>query len=147
MEKKTTDQEESRQPRISDRVPFIPYKILAADLPFFTDSECRNEVPEVRLCILLPLDPDDALVVRDIVPTPFKYQAGDYVDWSLDSKTLWEECWYRDPNTSEIKKAWNFHVNFTGAVISPEALEENRARIQDLEARTLARLDAQGSVH
>jgi len=130
------------EPRVTEALPLIPYKVLASDLPFYRDPECTEQVEEARICVLIALDPDDVIVPRDIVPTFGRYEVGSYLEWSLESKRLWEDSWYRNPDTGEVERAWTFHVLFQGAVISEAAVEKERERISDLDKRTLAKLDS-----
>ena len=46
-------------PAETDEMPIVPYRVLHTDIPFYSDSECKNEVPEARIAILEMLDPDD----------------------------------------------------------------------------------------
>lgn len=127
-------------PVVSDTLPLIPYKVLAADLPFYRDQECTEQVDEARICVLVALDPEDVIVTRDVVPTFGRYPVGGYVDWSLESKRLWEDCWYRNPERGEVERAWTFHVLFQGAVLSDDVVASNQEKLADLEKRTLERL-------
>ncbi|HLV02091.1 MAG TPA: hypothetical protein VKZ59_12540 [Acidobacteriota bacterium] len=134
---------ESFQPNYTDKLPLVPFKILETDIPIYSDPECKQQVPEGRILILLGLGPDEKVVEEEIVPTRLRYQKDQYVTWSFNSKKVWEDCWYIDPRTGEITKAWGLHVEFTGAVISSETVAANRDHLQDLETRTLERLKEQ----
>lgn len=137
---KKEEEQYPQEPQTTDLVPIVPYKVLHSGLPFFSDPECQEQVEKARICILLALDPEDRVVEPDIVPTFGEYPEGAYVAWSLDSKKLWEGCWFRNPETAQIEKAWNFHVLFTGAVIAADALEAEKERIQQQEAQTFKRM-------
>lgn len=127
-------------PETTSKVPLVPYKVVAAGIPFYRDPECSQEVPDARLCILRALDPDQPVLELDLVPTFRRYRKGDYVTWVLNSKKLWEACWYRDPKTGETKQAWNFHVEFLGSVIEPSAIIQEKDRIEELERKIEERL-------
>jgi hypothetical protein len=124
---------ESRQPDYTDKMPVVPHKVLHADVPFFSDAECQNQVADATIAILRPLD-SDSFVQTDVVPTRKIYQVGQYVTWLLNKEKLWEDCYYRDPETGRIERAWTLHVEFVGSVISKEAIEKDRERLQQLEA-------------
>jgi hypothetical protein len=128
------------EPEIVDSVPLVPFKVIETDIPFFRDSECQEVVEDARIAILQALDPEDAILEQELVPTTVKYNKGDYVTMNLESKKLWEESWYKDPYTGKIEKAWEVHVSFVGARISESALEKDRERITDLEQRIEQRM-------
>jgi hypothetical protein len=133
---------DSNRPETTDSVPLVPFKVLETDIPFYSDKDCTQLVPDASIVIIQALDPEDSIQELDIVPTTKKYQKGDYVTLALDNKRLWEDCWYRDPDSGEIEKAWRIHVCFVGAVIDPAAVEKDRDRIEDLERRVAERLEA-----
>lgn len=141
MALKETEANETREPTVTNKVPLVPFKVLAADIPFFRDQECTDEVPDARIAIIQALDPDDQIQELDIVPTTKRYQPGTYVTLAFDNKQLWENCWFRDPETNEIQRAWRIHVNFIGEVISPEVVEKERAHLQDLERRVQKKIE------
>ncbi len=106
-----------RDPGVTDATPIVPYRVLHAEIPFYSDPECTQEVPEARIAILEMLDPDDTLGELDVVPSRKKYEPGQLVRWSLNNKTGWEESWYRPPEKSEIERAWVYHVEFIGQLL------------------------------
>ena len=108
-------------PDKTDEMPIVPYRVLYADIPFYSDPECKNEVPEARIAILEMLDPDDKVKELDIVPVLKKYEPGQLLRWNLNNKAEWEESWYRHPETGKVERAWTFHVEFIGAVISDQS--------------------------
>jgi hypothetical protein len=128
-------------PEITHKVPLVPFKVLRAGLPFFRDEACADEVLEARLAVIQALDPDDEVQELDLVPTTKTYREGDYVTLAFDNKKLWEDCYYRDPESGEVVKAWRIHVNFIGEVISPEALAQDKDRVADLERRVREKIE------
>lgn len=116
------------------QLPVVPYRVLYAEIPFYSDSECRDQVPDARIAILKALDPDNSYVEPDIVPTLKKYKTGQLLNWSLNNKRVWEECWYRNPETNKIEQAWTLHVEFDGKQISERTIKENRVKLDELEA-------------
>lgn len=42
------------------------------------------------------------------------FQKGKRVGWEWDNSTVWGDAWYRDPETDEIKLAWNSSFEFVG---------------------------------
>lgn len=126
-------------PGETDTMPVVPYRVLYADLPFFSDSDCTDPVSGASIAILEGLDPDDELHELDVVPSRKSYQPGQLVSWFLNHKQIWEECWYRNPETGQVERAWTVHAEFTGQVISKKAQEEDRSRLEDLEKRMQTR--------
>jgi len=117
-----------------DELPALPHRILYADIPFYSDPECKQQVTDGTILILQSLDPDDPIQELDIVPTRKRYQAGQIVVWDLNNKKLWEKAWYRQPETGEIEQAWSFHVEFIGKVVSPQVVAANAEKLKKLQA-------------
>ncbi len=123
------------KPEETDELPFIPYRVLYSDLPFYDDPACENEVTDACIAILEALDPDDELMELDVLPTRKEYQPGQLVTLTLNNKRLWEECWYRNPETLQIEQAWTLHVEFIGQVINEKTQEENKERLEELSQK------------
>lgn len=104
-------------PGTVDRMPVRPYRILHADLPFCSDPECKNRVAGASLIVLRSEDPKQTHQVVECLPTRRKYQAGQLVKWDLDKDVVWQESWYRNPETGATEKAWTQCVEFTGKVV------------------------------
>ncbi|GAB4238249.1 MAG: hypothetical protein Kow00109_12580 [Acidobacteriota bacterium] len=131
----------SKKPDVTHKVPLVPFKVLQTGIPFYRDPECTQRVPDATLMVLQALDPEDEVQEYDIVPTTLEYKVGDYVTLGFENKRLWEDCYYRDPETGEIRKAWKIHVDFIGDVIAPEAVEKERDRIRELERRVQEKIE------
>lgn len=128
-----------RDPEQTDAMPIVPYRVLYADIPFYSDAECKKEVAEARISILEALDPDDELVEWDVVPSLNRYEPGQLLQWTLNNKQLWEESWYRNPETGQIERAWTLHVEFVGQVLSQQTLMENEETLKAIEAKLAAK--------
>lgn len=122
-------------PEETDEMPVVPYRVLYTDLPVYSDAACRKRISDAHIAVLLPLDPDDQILELDVVPTRASYQPGQIITWDLNNKRTWEAGWYRNPDSGQVEKAWTMHVEFTGKLIQPKTLEENRAKLADLERR------------
>ena len=94
---------------------------------------------------LQALDPDDPVLELEIAPTTRAYRKGDYVTMNLETKRMWDTCWYKDPTTGKTEKAWNVHAEFTGDLVSAAAIEGDKKRIADLERRLEERMRASHS--
>jgi hypothetical protein len=119
----------------TSKVPLVPFKVLEAGIPFYTDADCTQMVDDACIYILQGLDPDDPIEELDIVPSTNKYEKGSYVTIGFDNTKLWEDCWFRDPDTGEIQKAWRLHTNYIGESILPESIDADKVRIADLEKK------------
>ncbi len=116
--------QDNTMPTTTDEPAAIPHKVLHVGIPFYTDQECRQQVPNATILILEPIDPDDDIKELDVVPTTRHYQVGQLVQWLLYKDNVWEECWYRNPETGAIERAWKRCVEFTGPVLSDKAVAE-----------------------
>lgn len=124
---------EGVEPGVTDTMPVVPHKVLHSGLPIYIDREATREAPEGTVAVLQPLDPD-GFQMLEVVPTRKVYEPGQYLNWQLNKDKLWEECFYRNPDTGQIEQAWTMHVEFVGKVISDKALEADRLRLERLEA-------------
>lgn len=130
-----------RVPNITEQVPLVPFRVRKTGIPFYRDPECKDQVTDATLMIIQALDPDDEIQELELVPTTKTYREGDYVTMLLDNKKLWEDCYYRDPETGEIQKAWRIHVNFIGDVISESAVAGQKEHLEDLERQVARKIE------
>jgi len=121
-------------PGQTDELPALPHRVLYANIPFYADPECKQQVTDGTILILQSLDPDDPIQELDVAPTRKNYQAGQIVVWDLNNKKLWEKAWYRNPESGRIEQAWSFHVEFMGKVVSPDVVKANSEKLQKLQA-------------
>ena len=91
-----------RDPQYSDEMPVVPYRVLYANIPFYSDPECTQKVEAAKIAILEALDPDDEFKELDVVPSLNRYEPGQLVRWTLDNKNLWEASWYKNPESGQI---------------------------------------------
>jgi len=104
-------------PGIVEEMPARPYRVLHADLPFYSDPECKSKADGARLVVLRCEDPKQQHQVHECMPTRKKYQTGQLVRWDLNNKVIWQESWYRDPETGLTEKAWTQAVEFVGRIV------------------------------
>jgi len=123
-------------PATTDWMPVVPYRVLHNEIPFYSDPECKQEVPDAKIVILEALDPDDSYKELDVLPTLKKYEIGQLVDWNLNNKRIWEKSWYQNPETTKIERAWILHIEFVGNVVSENCIEKNRTLLKEIGART-----------
>lgn len=117
-------------PGVTTEMPIRPYRVLYADLPFYSDPECREEVKGARIVVLKCEDSRQEHRPIECLPTRMKYEAGQLVCWELNNKTLWDAAWYRSPESGDSEKAFAQSVEFNGRVFtgdSPPAPAESSA--------------------
>lgn len=106
-------------PEIVEVMPARPYRVVHADLVFYSDPECTKPVKDARLVVLRSEDPMQQHQVQECLPTRKKYQVGQIVDWDLDNKRIWPQSWYVNPETGNKEEAWVQSVEYTGRVVAP----------------------------
>ena len=98
--------------------PARPYRVLHADLPFYSDPKGLIEVQGARLVVLQCEDPMQTHQPIECMPVRKNYRAGQRVGWDLNNKKLWETAYYRNPSSGEVERAWAQSVEFTGPVVN-----------------------------
>jgi len=98
-------------------MPRRPYEVLHADLPFYSDQAGTLEVTGARLVVLKCRDSKQLHQPVECMPVRRNYRTGQIVNWDLDNKKMWDQAWYRDPDTGEIDRAWAQAVEFIGQVV------------------------------
>jgi len=98
-------------------MPARPYRILHADVPFYSDEQCRSEIKWARLLILNCEDPCQKQQTVECMPTRKRYAKGQVVQWELDKDQVWDAAWYINPDTGKKEKAWARAVEFVGRVV------------------------------
>jgi hypothetical protein len=102
-------------------IPLEQYRVYEANIPIFYDPECTKRFPKGTGVLLETLSPGGASTRSQIFPTlNTDYEKGRLVAWEWNMRNVWENGWYRDPRTGEIKKAWVQAAEFCGP-----HLEEN----------------------
>jgi hypothetical protein len=104
-------------PSVLRQMPARPYKVLHADLPVYSDSSCKAETNGVRMVILRCEDPKQTHRPTECMPSRKRYSKGQVVSWELNNKSVWNEAWYRNPETGKPEKAWSRAVEFEGRVV------------------------------
>lgn len=98
-------------------MPARPYKVLHADLPFYSDAECSMEVKGARLLVLQSEDPKQEHKTVECIPAMKRYFQGQIVQWELNGKHIWGAAWYLNPDTGKKENAWVRAVEFEGKVV------------------------------
>jgi hypothetical protein len=104
-------------PEETQEMPVRPYTVLHDLLPFYSDSDCREEVQGARLVVLRSDDPRQSHHPTECMPTRKLYSKGQILLWDINGKQQWEESWYLNPETGVREKAWIRSVEFVGKVM------------------------------
>lgn len=81
----------------------------------YSDADCKNEIPNAKGVILETSSPSGAKTFFRIFPTTkTHFQKGKRVAWEWSNERTWADAWYRDPDTNQIKLAWNSAMEFVG---------------------------------
>ncbi len=104
------------RPGETREMPARPYRVLHANLPFYSDANCQIPVQGAYLVVLRCEDPAQKFHPVECMPTRRQYQHGQVVRWEINPKALWEQSWFVDPETGKPEKAWTQSVEFDGLV-------------------------------
>lgn len=81
----------------------------------YSDPDGKNPIPEVRGVILETTSAGGLTRSHRIFPTTRgHFERGKRVAWEWSDKNQWDAAWYRDPDTGEIRKAWDGSLEFVG---------------------------------
>lgn len=81
----------------------------------YRDPDCKIPWTYGKGVILETETPGRTRRFLRIFPTmKTHFQKGERVGWEWDSDTVWSDAWYKDPESGEIKLAWNSSSEFVG---------------------------------
>jgi PIN like domain len=82
----------------------------------YSDSDCRQVQESVKGLILeIRNQPGDTFVCFVVYPTTLThFTKGKILTSEWNMSNIWEESWYQDPETNEIKSAWGSAAEFIG---------------------------------
>lgn len=84
-------------------------------VPIYQDADCTNPWPIGNGVILETETPGGTQRFFRIFPsTKTHFKKGRKVAWEWNLSTVWKEAWYRDPDSGEIRPAWNSAGEFVG---------------------------------
>ncbi len=111
-------------PDLVDQMPVRPYRVLHADLPFYSDPECRTGVVGARLIMLRCEDPRQKFHPIEAMPVRRRYQEGQIVRWEINNKAMWEISWFINPENGQKEKAWTLATEFVGPVVNAKSVAD-----------------------
>ncbi|RZF78801.1 hypothetical protein EXT46_15395 [Pseudoalteromonas sp. CO325X] len=84
-------------------------------VPIFSDSKCTVPISNGKGVILKSASSSGAKIFYRIFPTTrTHFEKGRKVAWEWSHENSWSDAWYRDPESNEIKLAWNSSMEFVG---------------------------------
>jgi len=97
----------------------IPHEINIVYHPgvmIYRDENCTDELTNAKGLILETTSPGKVEIFKRIFPTTKSeyYVKGKRVSWEWDLSCVWGKTWYKDPDTGEIKNAWDSAGEFNG---------------------------------
>jgi hypothetical protein len=103
--------------RILKMLHAIPRRhyVVVYSTPLFSDADGRHERSDVHGVMLQSVGPRGGIEGFRVHPTRKNFSPGQSVSWEWDLQGPgWDDSWYRDPTTGEIKFAWNGSLEFIG---------------------------------
>jgi hypothetical protein len=98
-----------------DSVPTETNVVYHPGVHLYSDSGCSQKMPEVLGVILETTSPGGATKQFRIFPTTrTHFKEGQRVAWEWSFDKTWGPSWYKDPDTGEIRKAWDSSAEFIG---------------------------------
>jgi hypothetical protein len=98
-----------------DAVPTEINVVHHPGVDLYSDSNCEQKVPDAKGVILETTSPGGTTKSFRIFPTTrthFKKGKGVAREWGFDR--TWGRTWYRDPDSGQIKFAWDSAAEFVG---------------------------------
>ena len=84
-------------------------------VPVHSDQECLHEIPGVKGIILKTESSSGAATMYRIFSSTRTYfEKGKRVSWEWNLAKTWSDAWYRDPDSNQVKLAWNSSGEFIG---------------------------------
>jgi hypothetical protein len=84
-------------------------------VPIYSDPACKHEIKGAKGIILKTSSSSGARTFFRIFPsTRTHFKKGKRVAWEWSFEKTWGDSWYKDPDTNDIKLAWNSSAEFIG---------------------------------
>lgn len=96
-------------------VPHEVNVVYHPGVPVYGEAKGTAERPGVKAVVLETTSPGGATKQLRVYPTTrTHFQKGRRVAWEWSFDHTWNESWYRDPDSNEIKYAWTSSAEFVG---------------------------------
>jgi len=102
--------------RMVKSIPRHSYVVRMSGIKLYADSAATRPREDVRGVLLETLSPEGESLHKQVFPTTKTYVPGESLswEWNLSKKRSWDETWYRDPDSMEIKPAFSASFEFIG---------------------------------
>jgi len=94
-------------------IPRERHIVAKTDVPLYETADAKTPLHDAYGLILDFISPGVAQVTSHIYPATGLYEVGKEVSWEWGGRQ-YPETWYRDPESGEIKLAWNGSLEFRG---------------------------------
>lgn len=85
------------------------------EVPIYSDEQCLHEIPGAKGVIIKTASTGDQTAECRIFPsTRTHFKKGARVSWEWNLDKAWPDAWYRDPDSNEVKRAWESSGEFVG---------------------------------
>jgi hypothetical protein len=95
-------------------IPEIVHRVYQPGVDLYSDPEGKVKLAGLQGIIIESSFPRNKL--KRILPTRGDYRKGSRVTWKLNTLRT-DAAWYRDPDSNELKKAWDSNFEFIGQPI------------------------------
>jgi hypothetical protein len=101
--------------KIIQAFPYSPKVVYHPGVKIYSDKEGTQVRDRVKGVLLEVTSPNGSLKTLQIFPTTCTHlMKGKEVLDCMNDNQVWEESWYRDPDTNEVKQAWIWSLEFIG---------------------------------
>lgn len=99
-------------------IPRENHHVLNANITLYSDSGAKQSIDGVKGVILNNTSPSSLGSRKSIFPTTRNdYEPGQQLGWQWNLNRVYPKMWYRDPDNSKIKPAWESSCEFNGDII------------------------------
>jgi hypothetical protein len=96
------------------RLPREVHYVAQPNLALYEDPEATRKREDVHGIMLESHRPNDTPLIRVFPTTHTDYVKDEAVTWEWNHDRVWQDSWYRDPQTGEVTFAFNFSSEFAG---------------------------------
>lgn len=101
--------------RTLQAIPRETHVVADPDVPIFSDQKLTKRITGARGLLLLNTSPGGAATYKSIYPTTrTDYRIGEPVGWEWNDAKVFDQAWYRNPDTAAVAEAWTKSMEFVG---------------------------------
>jgi hypothetical protein len=98
-------------------LPREVHTVATPTVSLFRDAQGLEPLEGAHGVILQSTTPNGQSFTR-IFPTQKEYVGGETVTWEWDTDKVWGRAWYHDPDTDEVRIAWDGAAEFAGRPVT-----------------------------